>query len=204
MPTKISGRTASASHHKNTFRIRSWPRAMAARRDRHARLSATDRLAPPTASALAVQRTGTLAWELDIITHPRARQEGRPRTSTPRACFDRGRQDRHQGRLGRPDAVGLAVGRARALARRQARVLSVVRHARRRDGAGRIRTHPEHRRPQGQEARGRGRPARQELAAAAGLGAAAPASTCAGRRRSSTGRRRCCRRRRCRASTTPR
>ncbi len=56
-----------------------------------------------------------------------------------RTRLDRGRQDRHQGRLGRPDAVGLAVGRARALARRQARVLSVVQHARRRDGAGAIR-----------------------------------------------------------------
>ena len=127
--------------------------------------SATDRI------RLAVQRTGTLAWELDIIKAHGLDRKSNLDIAADRAGFDRSRQDRAQGRLGRSDAVRLAVGRARALARRQARVLSVVLDARRRDGAGAI-ADQGHRRPQGQEARDRRRSARQELAAAAGARAA--------------------------------
>ena len=69
---------------------------------------------------------------------PRPRSQSRSCDRDDRTGVDRSRQDRAQGRLGRRDAVGLAVGRARALARRCPGVLSVVEHARRRDGAGTI------------------------------------------------------------------
>ena len=96
----------------------------------------------------------------------------------------------HQGRLGRPDAVRLAVGRARALARRQARVLSVVQHARRRDGAGEF--HDQRASPTSRAGSSRSPAARSTRAGCCCRGwRAAPASTCGGRRRSSTARRRC-------------
>jgi len=62
------------------------------------------------------------------------------------------------------------MGRARAFARRRSRLLSLVEHARRGDGAGTI-ADPGDRRSQRQEARRRRRPARQELAPAASAGA---------------------------------
>ena len=119
---------------------------------------------------LAVQRTGTLAWELDVIKAHGLDRKARSANRSRRARIDRSRQDRTQGRLRRCHAVGLAVGGARALARRRAGLLSVVEHARRRHGAGAV-ADPGDRRSQGQEARHRGRAARQELAPAAGAGA---------------------------------
>src|SRR6516225_10106901 len=62
------------------------------------------------------------------------------------------------------------MGRARAFARRRSRLLSLVEHARRGDGAGTI-ADPGDRRSQRQEARRCRRPARQELAPAASAGA---------------------------------
>ena len=120
-----------------------------------------------------------------------ARQAGRPRHSGGRACFDRGRQDRAAQRLGRHDRIGLAVGRARTLARRQSRLLSLYQHARRGDDAGEF---PDRRacRSQGQEARGCRRPARQELADASGGRAPRRPRPQLRRRRSSMARRRCC------------
>ena len=153
--------------------------------------------------------SGGGAEDRDAVLGARHHQGARPRPQSrsadrdARARLDRGRQDRAQGRLGRPDAVGLAVGRARALARRQPGVLSVVEHARRRDGAGAIADQRD-RRSQGPQARHRGRPARQELAAAAGAGAPLGHRSQAAGDASSTGRRRCCPKRRCRASTTRR
>ena len=72
------------------------------------------------------------AKDRDAVLGARHHQGARPRPQSrsadraARARLDRSRQDRPQGRLGRHDAVGLAVGRARAHARRQPGVLSVV------------------------------------------------------------------------------
>ena len=135
--------------------------------------------------------------------HAWARPQADLADRADRAGLDRGRQDRAQGRLRRPDAVGLAVGRARALARRQARVLSVVQHARRRDGAGAI----DH---QGASptSRAASSPSRAARSTRAGCCCrrlrGAPASISGSRPASSTARRRCCPRRRCRANTTRR
>ena len=132
-----------------------------------------------------------------------SRSQARSRDRTDRARLDRSRQDRAQGRLGRSDAVGLAVGRARALARRQPGVLSLVEHARRRDGAGAI-ADP------GASPISRARSSRSPAVRSTRAGCccrrwrAAPASISGSRPRSSMARRRCCRRRRCRARSTPR
>ena len=50
---------------------------------------------------IAVQKTGTLAWELDDHQSPRPRQEGRSRSADHRTRQHRGRQDRAARRLGR-------------------------------------------------------------------------------------------------------
>ena len=78
---------------------------------------------------IAVQKTGTLAWELDVIKTHGLDRKARSANRGGRARIDRGRQDRAQGRLGRSHALRLAVGGARALARRQ-RWCSIPRRAR--------------------------------------------------------------------------
>jgi hypothetical protein len=77
---------------------------------------------------LAVQRTGTLAWELDVIrTHGLDRKLDLAIETIELASTEAGKIVL-KGRLGRPHAFGLAVGRARAFARRQSRLLSLVEH----------------------------------------------------------------------------
>ena len=120
---------------------------------------------------------------------PWSRSQARSHHRTDRACIDRSRQDRAQGRLGRSDAVGLVVGRARALAGRRPGVLSLVQHARRGDGPGAIRR-------SGSSSISRARSSQSPAARSTKAGCccrrwhAAPASISGSRPRSSMARRR--------------
>ncbi len=99
--------------------------------------------------------------------HPRPRQGGQSRHPGGRTRLDRSRPDRTRQRLGRLDRLGLVVGRARTLTRRQAGVLPLFVDAGR-DHDPRQFGDRRHRRSQGQEAGDRRRAARQELADAPG------------------------------------
>src|ERR1700730_7748360 len=120
---------------------------------------------------VAVQKTGTLAWELDVIKRHGIERKLDLIIDNPRACIDRSGQGGAQGRLGRPHSLRLVVGCSRALAWRYTRVLSCFDRAWRGDDTGAV-VDPQRPRPQGQEARHRGRSARQELASAPGVCAA--------------------------------
>ena len=99
---------------------------------------------------------------------PWSRQAGQSLGSGRRTREPRGGQDRASRRQRRHHRLRLAVGVARARARRQADILSLFERARRRDGAGLV-PDPDSGRSQGPQARRRRRPDRQELAAAAGV-----------------------------------
>ena len=100
----------------------------------------------------------------------RARQGRQSGHRDDRACFHRGGQDRARGRRRRHGGRRLALGGARARARRQASVHALFDRAGRGDGAEGF-AGPFGRRSRRQVDRRRRRAARQELAHAAGGGA---------------------------------
>ena len=119
---------------------------------------------------IAVQKTGTVAWEIAAMKSLGLDKAAEPRRRDDRTRLDRGRQDRAAGRRGRHHRLRLDVGRARAFAWRQAPVHALFERARRGDGAkGFARSFA--RRSRGPLDRRRRRAARQELAHGAGGGA---------------------------------
>ncbi len=151
---------------------------------------------------LAVQRTGTLAWELDIIkAHGLDRKFDLAIERLELASTEAGKIALKAGSVDLMLSDWLWVARERSLGDKlvfypSSSTLGAVMVP----AQSPIKTITELR----QEARRRRRPARQELAPVAGAAHCAPVSICGGRQASSTARRRCCRRRRCRASTTRR
>ena len=130
-----------------------------------AQACATERL------RIAAQKTGTLAWELEVVRAHGLDLQADLAIDDDRARQHRGRQDRAERRLGRPDRLRLAVGRARACAGRQSGVLSVFDARLAPSWSRRIRR-SKSRRSERQKAWRCRRAARQELAAAPSLGAA--------------------------------
>ena len=124
--------------------------------------SAADRI------RIAAQKTGTLAWELDIIKAHGLDKKADLDIQAIELATHRGRQDRAAQRLRRHDRVGLALGGARARARRRTSCSIPIRARSARVMVPANSPIAGRRRSQGQEARGRRRPDRQELAAAAG------------------------------------
>jgi len=116
---------------------------------------------------LAVQRTGTLAWELEVIRRARARPAGRSADRDHRACLDRSRQDRAQGRLRDMMLSDWLWGRARALAGDALVFYPSSSTLRGRDGTANSPVGDSHG-PQRPQACGRRWAARKKLAIAAG------------------------------------
>ena len=125
----------------------------------------------------------------------RPRQAGQPFGRGSRTGEPRGGQDRASRRQCRHRGHRLALGVARTRTWRQTDILSLFERARRRDGACRI-ADPDPGRSQGPQARRRGWPDRQELAAAAGVVEAGRHRPEVGGGQSLTARHRCWRRRR--------
>ena len=152
---------------------------------------------------LAVQKTGTLAWELDVIkTHGLDRKLDLAIEPIELASTEAGKIALKGGSADLMLSDWLWVARERSLGDDlvfypSSSTLGAVMVP----AQSPIR---ELDRSQGQEARGRGRSARQELAAAAGAGAPRRASISESRPRSSMARRRCSRKKRCRAKSMPR
>ena len=159
--------------------------------------SAADRI------RLAVQRTGTLAWELDIIkAHGLDRKFNLEIQRIDLASTEAGKIALKGGSADLMLSDWLWVARERSLGDKlvfypSSSTLGAVMVPAQSQIKGIAR-------PQGQEACGRRRPARQELAAVAGAGAAVGPRSAASRQPLSTARRRCCSRRPCRANTTRR
>ena len=152
---------------------------------------------------LAVQKTGTLAWELDVIkTHGLDRKLDLLIEPIELASTEAGKIALKGGSADLMLSDWLWVARERSLGDglvfypSSSTLGAVMVPAQSAD--------PGAHRSQGQEARGRRRPARQKLAAAAGRWHAAPASISGSRPRSSMVPRRSWRRKRCRARATPR
>ncbi len=150
---------------------------------------------------LAVQRTGTLAWELDVIrTHGLDRKADLAIDTIELASTEAGKIALKGGSADLMLSDWLWVARERALGDKPG-FLSIVEHARRGDGAGAIAD------PRASPI-SRARSSRSPAARSTRAGSCCrrwrgvPVSTSGGRQASSTAPRRCCRRRRCRARPT--
>src|SRR5258708_30963660 len=116
---------------------------------------------------IAVQKTGTFAWELAVIRAHGLDSQANLAIEVSE-LEPRSRQDRAPRRQRRYYRLRLAVGVARARTWRQTDVLSVFKRARRSDGTEFI-FDPDVGGSQRPQARRRRRPDRQKLAAAAGI-----------------------------------
>ena len=141
----------------------------------------------PSAHRDPEDRNGVLGNRAD--QGARARQGGESGHRDDRACLHRGGQGRARGRRGRHGRRGLALGGARAGARRQAPVHALFERARRGDGAEGF-AGPYARRSRRPVHRRRRRTDRQELAPACGRRRSAQGSTSPRTRGRPTARRR--------------